>query len=111
MSAAKWKLMGTTLPLVAIIVAAKYGLERWGYAGSVDFSDISAVFTFIAFLIGFMLAGVLADFKESEKIPAELAAELETIETAITVVARKLPAVLDETALRTKLAAVTTSIV
>jgi len=108
-SMAKWKLMLTTLPLVAGMILAKYVLERVGYAGIVDFADISAVFTLIAFLIGFMLAGVLADFKESEKIPAEIAAQLETIETALAVAARKFPA-LDEKSLRTRVLGITTTI-
>src|SRR3954452_13406754 len=31
------------------------------------------------FLLGFLLAGTLADYKEAEKLPGELAASLETI--------------------------------
>ena len=31
------------------------------------------------FLMGFLLSGVLADYKESERLPGELAASIETI--------------------------------
>jgi len=35
------------------------------------------------FLIGFMLAGTIADYKESEKIPAEIACAFETIDDTL----------------------------
>lgn len=35
------------------------------------------------FLLGFLLNGVLTDFKESEKIPAELATSLQTLNLEI----------------------------
>jgi hypothetical protein len=41
------------------------------------------VLTGAALIIGFMLAGVMADYKESEKIPAELASSLEAIEDTL----------------------------
>ncbi len=47
-----------------------------------EFSDIGLVLTGGVFLIGFMLSGTLADYKESEKIPAELACSFETLEEA-----------------------------
>jgi hypothetical protein len=81
----KWKMLLTTLPIVILIVIARLVMEKaFGLTGWVDFSDVSAVLTAGAFLIGFMLAGTLADFKESEKLPSELATTLETIEDLIT---------------------------
>lgn len=53
------------------------------YEGLVHFSEIGLVITGGIFLIGFMLAGTLADYKESEKIPAEMAGTLESIEDTI----------------------------
>ncbi|MBI5535533.1 MAG: hypothetical protein HY898_22575 [Deltaproteobacteria bacterium] len=86
----KWKLVLTTLPLVALVVAAKIVMERgFGLHGWVEFGDVSAVLTAGAFLIGFMLAGTMSDFKESEKLPSELACTLETIEDLISVSACK----------------------
>jgi hypothetical protein len=77
----KWKLMLTTLPYVAVVVAIKAGLE-YGlkFPGVVEFGEVGLVLTGGVFLIGFMLAGVMADYKESEKLPAELACTLETID-------------------------------
>src|SRR5581483_5534468 len=77
----KWKLMLTTLPIVAGVLAVKLVLEfvvQW--AGVVDFADIGIVLTAGVFLTGFMLAGVMQDYKESEKLPGEIASILETIE-------------------------------
>jgi hypothetical protein len=77
----KWKLMLSTLPFVAGVVAFKLVLElivQW--PGIVEFSDVSIVLTAGVFLTGFMLAGVMADYKESEKLPGEVACQLETLE-------------------------------
>lgn len=84
----KWKLMITTLPFVAIVVAAKMALE-YGlkFPGVVDFSEVGLVLTGGVFLMGFMLAGVMTDYKESERIPAELACALETIDESLLLVA------------------------
>lgn len=80
----KWKLMLTTLPITLLILLLKFiitnGLE---YEGLVKFSEIGIVITGGVFLIGFMLAGTIADYKESEKIPAELACAIETLEDTI----------------------------
>ncbi len=80
----KWKLMLTTLPVVAVVVLLKFLLDRvFGLPGWVDFSDVSAVLTAGAFLVGFMLAGTMADYKESEKLPSEIVTTLETIDDLI----------------------------
>jgi hypothetical protein len=87
----KWKLMLTTLPYVVLVLGIKTGLE-YGlkFHGVVDFGDVGLVLTGGVFLIGFMMAGVMTDYKESEKLPAELACTLETIdETFIHVAATK----------------------
>jgi hypothetical protein len=79
----KWRLLLTTLPYVAGALALKVGLERGlGVQGVLEFGDIGLVLTGGVFLIGFMLSGTLTDYKESEKIPADLACTLETIEEA-----------------------------
>ena len=84
LSMIKWKLMLTTLPITAVILLIKFGIVHgMGYEGLVKFSDIGLVVTGGIFLIGFMLAGTMADYKESEKIPAELACAIETIEDTI----------------------------
>lgn len=77
----KWKLMKSTLPFVAGVLVLKLGLDLGaGFAGVVEFSDVGIVLTGGVFLLGFMLAGTMADYKEAEKIPGEVATTLETIE-------------------------------
>src|SRR6478672_7300460 len=79
----KWKLMISTLPYVVVVLAIKMGAERiLGFNGVLEFRDIALVLTGGVFLIGFMLSGTLTDYKEAEKIPAELACTMETIEEA-----------------------------
>jgi hypothetical protein len=82
----KWRLMLTTVPYVLAAVAVKMGLHYGlGFDGVIEFSDMSLVLTGGVFLIGFMLSGTMADYKESEKLPSELACTLETIEETFTV--------------------------
>jgi hypothetical protein len=79
--------MLTTLPLVAAVTLLKAGLE-YGlqYPGVVEFSDFGVVLTGAVFLTGFLLAGTMADYKESEKLPAEIATTLQTIEELLLLV-------------------------
>lgn len=80
----KWKLMLTTLPITLFILLLKFGITHGlEYEGLVKFSDIGIVITGGVFLIGFMLAGTISDYKESEKIPSELACAIETIEDTL----------------------------
>ena len=77
--------MLTTIPAVLVVVAIKVLLaEVFHFTGLVNFPEIGMVITCGIFLIGFMLAGTLADYKESEKIPAEMATALESIEDTVT---------------------------
>src|SRR3990167_3694415 len=73
--------MLTTLPLVVAVTALKaiieFGLH---FGGVVDFADVGVVLTGAVFLTGFILAGTMADYKESEKIPGNMANALETME-------------------------------
>jgi hypothetical protein len=68
-----------TLPFIIGIVLIKYAVHIFG----LEFIELNALFTsFVAanvFLLGFLMAGVLTDFKESEKLPGELSVSLESI--------------------------------
>jgi hypothetical protein len=80
----KWRLVLKTLPWVALVLALTYLRDYvLDIRSLVDFTDIGAVITGAALIIGFMLAGVIGDYKESEKLPGELAAGLEAIDDAI----------------------------
>ncbi len=81
----KWRLMLTTLPITALIFLIKLGIVfGLHYDGLVKFSEINLVITGGIFLVGFMLAGTITDYKESEKIPAEMASTMEAIEDTVT---------------------------
>lgn len=82
----KWKLLLTTLPVVVLVVLIKSFMEHvLELPGWVDFSDVAPVLTAGAFLVGFMLAGTMADYKESEKLPSVLATTLDTLNDLIEV--------------------------
>ncbi len=84
----KWKLLIATLPFVVIIVAIAlirdYVLRLHGI---LEFSEVAPLLSAVALIVGIMMAGVLTDYKESEKIPGEIATTLETIGDTIQVVA------------------------
>jgi hypothetical protein len=75
----KWRLAVSVLPFLVVIVALKFGAHYMGW----EFLSLNTLFTGIIsaniFLIGFLLSGVLVDYKESEKIPGDLAASFETL--------------------------------
>ncbi len=75
----RWKLALKTLPFVVVIVLLKFVVHQYGY----EFLNLNALFTAIIsaniFLIGFLISGVLVDYKESEKLPGDLSASLETM--------------------------------
>lgn len=92
----KWKLMLTTLPFVAVVTLLKAVLEFGvSFTGVVEFSDVGVVLTGAVFLTGFLLAGTMADYKESEKLPGEIANLLETIEEVMMVCCAQKPQALD----------------
>jgi hypothetical protein len=75
----RWKLLVTTVPFVIVILAVALLRDALKIPGVVEFGDIAAITTAVALIIGFMYAGVSADYKESERLPGELAACLETL--------------------------------
>jgi predicted membrane chloride channel (bestrophin family) len=75
----RWTLAVKVLPFVAIIIILKFAVHYFG----AEFLSLSSLFTAVVsaniFLIGFLISGVLVDYKESEKIPGDMAACLETM--------------------------------
>jgi len=72
------------LLLLAVPVAVGMVLLKWLYDESelkhLDFSPLlTGVIAAEVFIIGFILSGTSADFKEAERLPGEIAAALETI--------------------------------
>ena len=80
----KWKLMLTTLPWVLLILGATFvRAEIVQIPFLLEFSDTAPIITSTALVIGFMLAGIMADYKEGEKLPADLACALQSIDDCI----------------------------
>ncbi len=67
------------LPYVLLVLVLKWYFHDQGW----EFISLIPVFTALlgatVFLMGFLISGVLSDYKESEKIPGELASTLLTI--------------------------------
>jgi len=75
----RWRLAIKLIPLIVVVAALKLAFNECGW----DDATLSPLYTGLVagtiFLLGFLLAGTLADYKESEKMPGDLAASLETI--------------------------------
>ncbi len=75
----KWHLTFKVIPAVVLIIILKLLAHQF----SLEFISLNPLFTGIVtaniFLLGFLIAGVLSDYKESEKLPGELATSIETI--------------------------------
>lgn len=75
----RWRLAVRTVPYVAVVLIVKFAVHYFGY----EFLTLNSLFTAIIsaniFLIGFLISGVLVDYKESEKLPGELSSSLETM--------------------------------
>ncbi|MEI6533124.1 MAG: hypothetical protein WCO06_04760 [Candidatus Roizmanbacteria bacterium] len=75
----RWKLAIKTIPFLLIILLLKFTVHSIGY----EFLNLNSLFTAIIsaniFLIGFLISGVLVDYKESEKLPGDLSVSIEAI--------------------------------
>jgi hypothetical protein len=75
----KWSIAFRIVPLVILVAILKFLSHTWGF----EVMELNALFTSLVagtiFLIGFLISGVLTDYKESEKIPSELAASIKTL--------------------------------
>lgn len=75
------KMLLFALLFTVVTLLLRYALKTaFQFTGLIEFSDIMPVLTGATFLTGFMLGATLADYKESEKIPTEMAAALEIAE-------------------------------
>jgi len=75
----KFKLAVRVLPILFAAAVLKMIAHHYG----LEFLTLNTIFTALIsaniFLIGFNISGVLADFKEGEKLPGELASNIEAI--------------------------------
>lgn len=75
----KWSIAVRILPLVISLGILKYLTHRY----QLEVMELNALFTSLVagtiFLIGFLISGVLSDYKESEKIPGELTSSMRNL--------------------------------
>ncbi len=75
----KWSIVFRIMPVIILVAILKFLSHRFGF----EVMELNALFTSLVagtiFLIGFLIAGVLSDYKESEKIPSELSASMKTL--------------------------------
>ncbi len=75
----RWTLALKVLPLAFAAVLLKFVLHRLGWE-VISLSPLfSGLLAATVFLLGFLLSGVLTDYKESEKLPGELAVSLDAL--------------------------------
>jgi len=75
----KWSTTVKVLPLILLVAFLKLLSHKFG----LEVMELNALFTSLVagtiFLIGFLISGVLSDYKESEKIPNELTASIKSL--------------------------------
>ncbi|MFH0875824.1 MAG: hypothetical protein V1859_07840 [archaeon] len=75
----KWHILFKITPLLLILFAVKIVFHIF----NLEIISLNALFTSLiaatTFLIGFLITGVISDYKESERIPGDLASGLEAI--------------------------------
>lgn len=75
--ASRSRLLIHALPVVIGVLVLRFILREVFDIGEVaTFGEIGSVITGVTLILGFMLGGVLADYKESEKLPAVVAVAL-----------------------------------
>lgn len=75
----KWSIAFKIMPLVILVAILKFLSHKFG----LEVMELNTLFTSLVagtiFLIGFLISGVLSDYKESEKIPSELSASMKSL--------------------------------
>jgi hypothetical protein len=75
----KWSIAFRIIPTVLIVIILKFLSHYF----KLEVMELNALFTSLVagtiFLIGFLISGVLSDYKESEKIPSELTSCLKSL--------------------------------
>jgi hypothetical protein len=75
----KWSVAVKVMPIVIFVAVLKFLSHKLG----LEVMELNALFTSLVagtiFLIGFLISGVLSDYKESEKLPSELSASIKTL--------------------------------
>src|SRR6187402_2399232 len=75
----KWSIAFRIIPVILFVALMKFLSHRY----ELEVLELNALFTSLIagtiFLIGFLISGVLSDYKESEKLPSELSASIKSL--------------------------------
>lgn len=74
-----FKIFIFSLCATALVVAIKYLMHIFGWELITQTSLHNSIISSVIFVIGFILSATIADYKESEKIPAEFASNIQDI--------------------------------
>ncbi|MFH0737088.1 MAG: hypothetical protein V1827_00870 [Candidatus Micrarchaeota archaeon] len=75
----KWHIMIQIIPLLALVIGLKIAAHDNGFEPISLNALFTSIIAAVVFLIGFLITGVISDYKESERIPTEMAASLEAL--------------------------------
>ena len=68
------RLLILSLPFVGAVLLFRFVIQEiFNVSEVATFAEIGSVITGVTLILGFMLGGVMADYKESERLPASLA--------------------------------------
>lgn len=79
MKLANYKIFVTALAVTIILIIAKYLLHIFHFEAIALGSLHSSAISGIIFVIGFILSATIADYKEAERIPAEISSTIENM--------------------------------
>ena len=75
----KWSIAFKIIPIIILVGIFKFLAHKFG----LEIMELNALFTTLLagtiFLLGFLISGVLSDYKESEKIPSELSSFMKSL--------------------------------
>lgn len=84
----KWNLVIRIIPILVVILVLKLIFHNFGW----EIISLNALFTSLiaatTFLIGFLISGVISDYKESEKLPIDMAVSLNIIYNEIIILGK-----------------------
>lgn len=72
----RWSLLLKTIPFVILVLVMKYTISSFNLEILQFSSFFTAIISANIFLISFLISGVLSDYKESEKIPSDIASSI-----------------------------------
>ncbi len=75
----KWRILVITLPFTILFCAAKWTIHRLGWEIWSFDTLTSSLFAAATFITAFILSGTLGDYRESEGLPGQICATVESI--------------------------------